>query len=212
MSNFPSKWFDFTNSKEIKRMRSDINDTLTLKIEISSSIILTIITLFFSDSIEKLSFIWQLFWCVMLCTIVLSIFFVPFIMKQISIKRHSNLIIKGKDAVAIFDEEIVYNVLVAAEYSNSIRDIPSNDIKKDLEKFYKIEIEYYVTLAIDQIAQFNSNYQKIIGNKKNQISSKRIQNIFNLIDSIIKENNIKLKEDKKNLYEEFKKQIANLKK
>ena len=212
MPNFPSKWFDFTNSKEIKRMRSDINDTLTLKIEISASIILTIITFFLSEHIGKWPFCWQLFCCVLLCVVVLLIFFIPVIKKAISIKKHSNLIIKGKDAVAIFDEEIVYNVLVAAEYSNSIQCIPDNNIKKELIEFYKIEIKYYITLAIKQIYQFNSNYQKIIGNKKNQISSKRIQNIFNLIDSIIKENNIKLEEDEKNLYEGLKKQIAKLKK
>lgn len=212
MSNFPSKWFDFTNSKEIKRMRNDINDTLSLKIEISASIILTIVAFFFSEHIAEMTAFWQIFCCIIMCIVILLIFFFPVIRKKISIRKNCNLIIKGKDAVAIFDDEIVYNVLVAAEYSNSIKEIPQNNIKNDLVKFYEIEIEYYITTAVDQITEFNSNYQKIIGNKKNQISLIRIQNIFNLIDSIIKENKVKLPKDKKIFYEEFKQQIKDFRK
>lgn len=205
MANFPSKWFDFTNSKEIKRMRKDLNDTLALKIEISVSIILTIVSFFFGEYFKKLNMGYQILIYSIICVIILLIFFAPNIFKYFSIKKHCNVIIKGKDAVAIFDDEIVYNVLVAAEYSNSKSNIPQNKINSELVSFYEIEIEYYITTAIDQLLQFNTNYHKIVGSKKNQISKKRLQNILNLIDSIVAFNNIKLDSSRYSLYNEFKK-------
>lgn len=205
MANFPSKWFDFTNSKEIKRMRKDLNDTLALKIEISVSIILTIVSFFFGEYFKKLDMGYQILIYSIICVIILLIFFAPNIFKYFSIKRHCNVIIKGKDAVAIFDDEIVYNVLVAAEYSNSKSNIPQNQINSGLVSFYEIEIKYYITTAIDQLLQFNTNYHKIVGSKKNQISKERLQNILNLIDSIVAFNNIKLDSSRCSLYNEFKK-------
>lgn len=184
MPNFPSKWFDFTTNKEIKRIRKDINSTLVLKIEISTSIILTIIAFCFSEHIKNLDTIWQVCICCSMCLIVLLIFFTPYILKWISTKRNGNVIIKGKDAVSIFDDEIVYDVLVASEYYNSIELIKKNKIEDDLKAFYNIEIEYYLRKSIDELLKFNTNYSRIFGNKKNQIPLERLKNILNLIKSI----------------------------
>lgn len=191
MSNFPSKWFDFTTNKEIKRIRKDINNTLALKIEISSSIILTIIAFCFSEYIHTLSVIWQVCICIAICFIVFLIFFTSYILKWISIKQNGNVIVQGKDAVATFDDEIVYNVLVAAEYYNSIEQIKKNKIENDLIAFYNIEIEYYLLKAVNELLKFNTNYSKIFGNQKNQIPLVRLKNILDLINSIKKCSNIK---------------------
>lgn len=197
MANFPSKWFDFTTSKEIKRIRKDINNTLSLKIEISVSIILTIIAFLLSEHIKKLDVFWQVFICVLMCLIVLSLFFYTYVSKWCSVKRNGNVIVKGKDAVSTFDDEIVYNVLVAAEYYNSMEHINKNKIESDLIAFYNIEIKYYLTKAIDELLLFNTNYTKIFGNKKNQIPLERLQNILNLIRSIMKCSGIVIDKSKK---------------
>ena len=192
MANFPSKWFDFTTIKEIKRIRKDINSTLSLKIEIATSIILTIIAFCFSEYIHNLDTLWQVLICILTCLFVLFIFFTPNIIKMISSKKHGNIIVKGKNAIATFDDDIVYNVLVAAEYFNSIEQIKSNSIRKDLIAFYYIEIEYYLSKAIGELLQFNANYTEIFGNQKSQISLARLKNVLDLIDSIRSCSGIKL--------------------
>ena len=199
MPNFPSKWFDFTTNKEIKRIRKDINSTLALKIEISTSIILTIIAFCFSEHIKNLDMVWQVCICFSMCLIVFLIFFTPYILKWISTKRHGNVIVKGKDAVSTFDDEIVYNVLVASEYYNSIELIKKNMIEDDLKAFYNIEIEYYLIKAIDEILKFNTNYSRIFGNKKNQIPLERLKNILDLIKSIQTCSGITIEPSKKTL-------------
>lgn len=40
-----------------------------------------------------------------------------------------NVIIKGKDATSVFDDEIVFNILVACEYYNCKKNITENDLK-----------------------------------------------------------------------------------
>lgn len=87
MANFPSKWLDFTTNKEIKRLRKDVNDTLSLKIEISVSIILTIIAFCFSEYIGKMKPICQTLVCISMCLIILVIFFYPCVKKYLSQKN-----------------------------------------------------------------------------------------------------------------------------
>ncbi len=203
MANFPSKWLDFTTNKEIKRLRKDVNDTLSLKIEISVSIILTIIAFCFSEYIGKMKPICQTLVCISMCLIILVIFFYPCVKKYLSQKKHCNIIIEGRDAVSIFDEEIVYNVLVAAEYHNSKINLNENQIKQDLLNFYDIEIRYYLLLAIEQLLQFNVNKSEIFGDKKNQISTVRVKNILALINSIIKDSQITIDKTKLEMFKDF---------
>lgn len=203
MANFPSKWFDFTTSKEIKRIRKDINSSLSLKIEISVSIALTIIAFCFSEHIKKLKPLWQIVICAAMCFVIFMVFFTPYFIAWCSNKRNGNIIIEGKDAVATFDDQIVYDVLVAAEYYNSIESIRKNEIEKELIAFYNIEIEYYLLKAINELLKFNANYTQIFGNKKNQIPFSRLKNIMDLIQSIIKSAGIKLDKGTKQSLDEM---------
>lgn len=203
MSNFPGKWFDFTTNKEIKRIRKDLNNTLVLKIEISTSIILTIVAFCFSEHIKKLAIGWQICFCLALCLVVLFVFFVPYIIKWISTKHNGNIIIKGKDAVSTFDEEIVYNVLVAAEYYNSLGSIKRDKVGDDLKAFYDIEIEYYLMKAIDELLKFNTNYSRIFGDNKNQIPLNRLKNILDLIFSIKNSSSVSIDNCKDKAIKEF---------
>ena len=186
MANFPSKWFDFLNQKELKRLRKDVNNTVWLKIQIATSVIIAICTLIFSDSIKGLELKWQIRISIVLSIAVVLVFCIPWIVKKISLLKTNNTLIHGKMASTIFDEEIVYNVLVASEFYEIYNVASGNGkLSKELKEFYQIEVEYYVKTAMERLNAFNSNIVNIVGLKKNQISPQRIKNIIQMIDAII---------------------------
>lgn len=192
MSNFPGKWFDFNNHKELRRLRNDMKDTFGLKLQIATSIVIAIVSFFLSEYISEADVWVQILFCVILCVIVLLIFLLPFFIKQCMLKARCNVIIKGKDAISLFDDEIVYNILVACEYYNSMQSIPKNELREELLAFYKLEIEYYISESIKKLLLFSSNCTAIFGNKKNQISKARICNILALIDKLLNNPDIML--------------------
>lgn len=192
MSNFPSKWLEFTNHKEIKRLRVDINDTLSLKIQIATSIIITIIGFFLEDYIKKGSLCVKATLCILLSLIVILIFTLPSIIKYFRLRKRCNVIIKGKDAINIFDDEIVYSVLVAYEYYSSRQRIENNDLRQELEKFYDIEIKYYITDAVNKLNSFSASAISIFGDGENKISKERLSNVISMIDTIIEQTGIQV--------------------
>ena len=210
MVNFPGKWFEFTNKKEIKRLRADINDSFSLRIQIASSIIIAIIGYFVEDYIKCGKWWIQLIICLSMCVVVSIIFFLPAIQKYYKLRKRCNVLIKGKDAVNIFDDEIVYNVLVAYEYYFQQSNIDSNILKDDIKDFYNIEINYYVTSAINKLTSFTANLNAVIGEGKNRISKERAQNIVCIIDKLIVEAKIPVDTSEKSDYTIFKHLLGNI--
>ena len=209
MANFPSKWFDFLNQKELKRLRKDVNNTLWLKIQIATSVIIAICTLIFSDSIKGLDLGWQIGISVGLSFIVILVFCMPWIIKQISLLRINNSLINGKTASTIFDEEIVYNVLVASEFYEIYNNTASSNgkLSNELKEFYEIEVEYYVKTAIEKLNSFASNLVNIVGSAKYQISVQRIKNIIQMIDLIVSDMKITIDDELLDDYNDIKKNI-----
>ncbi len=209
MANFPSKWFDFLNQKELKRLRKDVNNTLWLKIQIATSVIIAICTLIFSDSIKGLDLGWKIGISVGLRFIVILVFCMPWIIKQISLLRINNPLINGKTASTIFDEEIVYNVLVASEFYEIYNNTTSCNGKlfNELKEFYEIEVEYYVKTAIEKLNSFASNLVHIVGSAKYQISVQRIKNIIQMIDLIVLDMKITIDDELLDDYNDIKKNI-----
>lgn len=185
MTSFPSKWFDFTNHKELKRLRHDINNTLSLKLQIAASVIVAIISFFMSTYLNGAEKWKQFAFCSVLCIIVGLIFILPPLISYWRLKQRCNVLIKGKDAVSIFDDEIVYNVLVACEYYNARKGIPGSDLKCDMELFYDIEIKYYISESIKRLKEFSANSPVIFGDGENKISKERANNIANMIDVLL---------------------------
>lgn len=209
MANFPSKWFDFLNQKELKRLRKDVNNTLWLKIQIATSVIIAICTLIFSDSIKGLDLGWQIGISVGLSFIVILVFCMPWIIKQISLLRINNSLINGKTASTIFDEEIVYNVLVASEFYEIYNNTASSNgkLSNELKEFYEIEVEYYVKTAIEKLNSFASNLVNIVGSAKYQISVQRIKNIIQMIDLIVSDMKITIDDELLDDYNDIKNNI-----
>ena len=203
MSNFPSKWYDFINHKELKKLRTDINNTLSLRIEIAVSIVLAIISFFLGKQLTEAAFGAQIIVCIIMCIVVILLFSFPYICNWISMRKRYNIFINGKEATNIFDDEIVYDILVATEYYNSKSQIPENDLKEELETFYTIEIKYYVSNSVEKLTYFTSNFWCIFGNKKNQITFERVSNVIKLIDKLIKMENLQLDDSLKKRYDIF---------
>lgn len=203
MHNNPSKWYSFNNHKELKRLRKDINETLTLKIELATSITLAIISFFLSDLLKHESNCLKITICIIMCFLVfLILFLLPYLRKKIAIWKSGSILHNGKIATNIFDDEIVYDVLVASEYSNSISQIDEkNKLRNELIEFYNIEIKYYISKSISALFEFNSNIPNIYGNKDNQIRIERVNNIVNLMTKILKNNTITLDDDVQEQYE-----------
>ena len=207
MANFPSKWFDFLNQKELKRLRKDVNNTYWLKIQIATSLIIAICTLVFSGSIKDLCLGWKIGICLALSFIVVLIFTLPWIIKKFSLMKINNKLVDGKTASSVFDEEIVYNVLVASEFYEIYNGVIQGELSNELKNFYKIEIEYYIKTAIEKMISFNSNIVYIAGSGKNQISPQRINNITNMIDTIVSSTCLKFDENLVDDYNDFKRNI-----
>lgn len=207
MNDFPGKWFDFTNHKEIRRLRNDLNDSISLKLQIASSIIVAIISFFLQSTIANTTVCIRMIVCAILCLVVLLIFLLPLIIDKINDLRIHNIIINGKDAVTLFDDVVTYNVLVASEYYNCRIKIPKNELNEELGKFYNIEIKYYITESIKILSLFAARSTQIIGNKNNQIPVERIYNILELINILLNDDMVEVDEsivkDFNQLYNEF---------
>lgn len=210
MANFPSEWLDFSNNKEIKRLRSDINDTFSLKFQIALSVITAILS-FHLDKYLQCACIWvQISACVGLCAVVVLIFVFPEIVKFFKVRRRCNVIIKGKDAVSIFDDEIVYYVLVACEYFNAKESVPKSNLQDHIVKFYEIEIAYYVSESIKRLHDFSSNITAIFGSGDNKIPFVRVSNIVSMIGILTEQSGIEIQNSLLTNFTTFKNTIESL--
>lgn len=207
MSDFPGKWFDFTNQKELKRLRADVNNTLSLKIQVASSIIIAIVGFFLDDYIQCGEWWLKLIICIGMCVIVAGIFLFPSIQKWYKLRKSCNIIIKGKDAVNVFDDEIVYDVLVAYEYYLALSKTESNGLKDDINQFYNLEIKYYLTDAINKLCMFSANYNSVFGEGNNRISKERVQNVTSILEKLITCTKIGIDTGEGSDYDTFKKML-----
>lgn len=194
MNIFPGRWLDFTSQKELKRLRKDISNTLSLKLQIALSVGVAIISFLLAEYITNCNMWIQIAFCVGLLVVVVLIFLFPLIIDHFRLRMRCNVLIKGKDAVSIFDDEIVYNVLVACEYYNAIISVPNTELREELISFYKIEIAYYVTKAINQLHTMQTNSGAIFGDSDGKIAYNRARNIVEMIDVLTQNGDIELKD------------------
>ena len=193
MPNFPSKWFDFVNNKEIKRLRKDINNTFWLKIQICVSLLIAVLTVIFDQEINELEMKWKVTLSISICLIIFLVFSSQYIIKKIKLRIRNNVIINGKQATSLFDESIVYDVLVACEFYdlyNKLED--ESSISRDMKEFYKIEIKYYLNTAIINLYNLSGSFPLILGEKRNQILPQRVLNLCDLISKLLEETKISL--------------------
>lgn len=204
--DYPSKWLDFPNQKEIRRLRRDINNTTLLKLQILASVIVAIITLFLTNVVKDTPIHLQIILCVSLCLLAALIFVAPAIFKRIKSSRMGNVLIKGKDAVGIFDDEITYNVLTACEYCKFLTGESENELDNHLQAFYRLEIAYYLSSSIEMLSTFSASINSIIGASSlcNKISKERMINIICLIESLIKRDEVEISENLREQFYDFK--------
>ncbi len=211
MANFPSKWYDFNNHKQLKKIRDDLNNTHSLRIQIAASLIVAIISFVLGDYVKKWDWYFQLLFCLGLSLVIVGVLFYPYVVKTIMNKLQSNIIINGKDAISLFDDEIVYDILVASEYFENRNLIPDSDLSNELKTFYDIEMEYYLKSSIEKLLLFLPNYPEVFGNGKKQISINRFNNITKLIDTLISKGPVILDDDLLSSYKSLCKDVSTIK-
>ena len=189
---FPSKWLEFSAQKELRRLRNDITDKTELKTQIAASFIVAVLTIvlekYITDCIGVLAF------CICIAVIIALIFLLPYFLRLISNLHKGTMIIDGKTAKSIFDDEIIYYVLTSAEYQNYKNSHPR--LSNATTDFYNIESKYYLEKAIHLLARFSANNFAIIGDGDCQIPYNRIENIVDMIVEINEAANLKLEENK----------------
>lgn len=183
--NHPSKWFDFVSQKELHRLRQDINNTTSLRIQVFISVLIAILSPFLSQLLSKGPIVVQIIVCATLCLLAVVVFLIPLFEKKFSTLKNQNIIINGKEATTIFDDDIVYSILTACEYYNAKSSIPANALSPDLHEFYELEINYYVRKASNCLESFSATICSIIGNGENQIAKERMENLLKMMKTLM---------------------------
>lgn len=196
MSNLPSKWMDFVNNKELKRLHADINNTMPLKIQTAISILLAILSVILSTVFKDKEEYVTISICLSLMILVVLIYLVPYIIKKSKDSSTRNVFINGKDAITIFDEEIVYYVMTACEYSRQDKMLYQK-LENSVGEFFVLEIGYYVNKAVEGLILFESNFDGIFGDGKDKISKDRLKNIIDIVDDLTKKHSLSIKEQNK---------------
>lgn len=186
MNHFPSEWFHFTDHKEIRRLRQAVSETTSFKFEITVAVLLAIASAFFDTYLSE----WSI--CVKILVFLIIGVSVIYLFNRQAVKQlFSDSIMLGvKQAVTIFDEEVVYDIMVAAEYCNHL-DTLNTKTKDDqlaihLASFYCLEIKYYIQEAQMKLSRMRAEASIIFGDQHSQISLERVENAIALI-GVIKE-------------------------
>ena len=72
--------------------------------------------------------------------------------------------------------------------------VPNTELREELISFYKIEIAYYVTKAINQLHTMQTNSGAIFGDSDGKIAYNRARNIVEMIDVLTRNGDIELKD------------------
>lgn len=186
MNHFPSEWFHFTDHKEIRRLRQAVSETTSFKVEITVAVLLAIASAFFDTYLSE----WSI--CVKILVFLIIGVSVIYLFNRQAVKQlFSDSIMLGvKQAVTIFDEEVVYDIMVAAEYCNHLDTLNTktrdDQLAIHLASFYSLEIKYYIQEAQMKLSRMRAEASIIFGDQHSQISLERVENAIALI-GVIKE-------------------------
>ncbi len=211
MANFPSKWGEFVEGKEIRRINKSLNTNNAISWQLFCNIvtiILTTILNLYLNSLKANQVKWLMFGIILFFLLLSAL---PIIIYKFKRIFRVNIFMKGKDAVKLFDEDIVYNTMMAYEFYEQIVALQQNNTNQNstpqgnmtalngnINDFYKIEVSYYVNKAIDELISFNSNLREIVynpiqgGKNSKMISKDRVLNITDILNNLINLTNIQV--------------------
>lgn len=183
MANFPSKWLEFSEYKEVHKLRQALTDTTSFKIELAVAIIVGIVNVFFSEELRQLPLL-----CKIIITFIICILFIYFFLRNeiCGIVRRltiDNILLRRNQAINIFDDEIVYDIMVAVEYYENLQGI-SGVLMDETTEFYQQQIFYYLCRAKKKLVQMNTNIKGIFGDDGNRISLDRVNNAISIINKL----------------------------
>ena len=181
MTNFPGNWLSFSEYKEIKRLRKAMTETISLRIQITASAIITILSAFLSSKANEWSVCSQMIFISCACLLVIGVIWGPAIVEHCKFFITNNIILNGKKAINIFDDEIVYDIMIATEFEKLI-DTEKNG---ELKIFYKAEMTYYVKKSMESLILMSASYSRIFGPGEQQVSIERVRNINTIINNLL---------------------------
>lgn len=183
--NFPSEWLAFTTNKEIKRLRQEISDTNKLRVQIAISVVIAVLSFYLEDEVSDWNPVGQWLFVVAVCVSVILTFLLPRFFAYCKLRRINNIVLDGRKATNLFDEEVVYDVMMAVEFFRHAHERGEEYLEKQLREFYLVEMTYYVKKSIESLKSMTAVNARLLGNKENQLSLKRVDNITAIIDNLL---------------------------
>ncbi len=190
MKNFnPVRWQNFAINKEVKRIKKENSRTFWNKVQFMTSIIVVCLSMLLdSNTIENKNA--RIYIAIGMISVLLLVFIAPWLYKLYKTRRIATLNYKDSDLIRLFDEEIIYNVIIAYEFYKEKKN-PEVIIDNDLVEFYNIEQSYYYSKAIEDLKKLD-NRKEIL---KDFIKEERIQNVLNLLKLLKKDDQMKVSEN-----------------
>lgn len=181
MTNFPGNWLNFSEYKEIKRVREALTETITLKVQITMSAFIAIGSAFFGNVASGWPVCRQVLFVFVACLLIAGVIWEPDIYNCCKGFGAKNDIVNGKKAINIFDDEIVYNIMIATEFEK----LMEAEDKDELKIFYKAEMTYYVKKSMESLNLMTASCPRIFGMGKQQVSIERVRNINAIINELL---------------------------
>lgn len=173
MRNFnPSRWQNFSIYKDIRRIKKESNRTFWNKLQLFASVFVVCCTLALEGLLCAKVRVIVAF---SLCGALLALFVAPIIYYAIKDGKFAVKSINKHEIIRLFDEEIIYDILIAYEYYKEREETGLDD---KIKSFYKIEEKYYFEKVVCNM-KFVLAKASVIGSEG--IAMERLLNVREII-------------------------------
>lgn len=188
------EWQSFSLKKDVENILKKLRETQAIQLSIFGEIALVVFGVAFANIFIEVE-AQRTFWIVILCISVIPIIvpLVQWIYKKAMKSKTGSDMMKPKDFVDSFDNEICYYVLMSESYYSMLVEAiaPESGVDDlDIKRFYFIEASYYLNKAIADLSPISNIADKVLTSDKNSIIEKRLisyaryNNVKNLLNII----------------------------
>ncbi len=196
MKNFnPSKWQDFPINKDIRRIKKENSKTFWNKLNLLISVIVVCITLVLEGVVCPKDRAWI---AGSLCVVMVIIFFAPYVYRYIKEGRFAVKRIGNSQLIQLFDEDIIYNMIIAYEF---YKEKSEPGLDNAVKEFYNIEQSYYFEKVVIDMKRISAAKERLI--KSGYLSEIRYNNVLKMIKLLYDEKQMVLSEETQNLVEDL---------
>lgn len=185
-------WQSFSMKKDIEKIRKSLQITKTVQLSILGEIALVVLSAALSNLFvtpESLRKFWVV---VIICSLIPLV--APlglWLYKKHENQRPGSNLIKPRDFIDVFDNEICYFILIAESYySMLVETITEVDIHTEVKRFYFIEASYYANKAVSSLGPIAHIAKEVLTLRKDDVVEKRLisiaryNNVVTLLEAI----------------------------